>query len=399
MNQWVRWVVLCWLGMAGSVAAAERVALVIGNAAYQVGRLANPVNDAEDMSAALQALNFQVELVKNGDRADILRAVDRFSARIQPNGLALVFYSGHGVEVDGKNYLLPVDNHGIRAREDVPIHAVELNAILNKIESAGARLNMVILDACRDDPLPSTAKSMSKGLQVVTTGRATLLAYATSPGSTAADGTARNSPYTEALKTVLREPGLSVIDLFQKVGSMVMAETGNRQIPWNSNTPIWPPIYLAGAPDGSTPPPAPIPVAAPAPVLPTPAAPSTPGPGGLIDLGDGRLQDTRTQLIWTQSDNGVNYNWEEAKSWCEGQGMRLPSLDQLETIYLRTTGERVACGDFRCSISPMFKLSSYRLWSSNRSGRNAQSFYFNDGAKLADPVDNDTDGRVLCVTQ
>lgn len=140
----------------------------------------------------------------------------------------------------------------------------------------------------------------------------------------------------------------------------------------------------------STPTPAPTP---------TPAAPPPPGPGGLIDLGDGRLQDTRTQLIWTQSDNGVNYNWEEAKSWCEGRGMRLPSLDQLETIYLRTTGERVACGDFRCSISPMFKLSSYRLWSSNRSGRNAQSFYFNDGAKLADPVDNDTDGRVLCVTQ
>jgi formylglycine-generating enzyme required for sulfatase activity len=245
--------ILCAIATAAP-ASTDRAALVIGNASYEVGRLNNPINDANDVSAALRRLGFEVTLGTDLGREDMLRQLDAFRSKIRPGGLALVFYAGHAVEVDGQNWLLPVRNASIRTQADVPIYSVSAQDILRKVEEGGARLNLLVLDACRDNPLPSGARSASRGLGAIATGNSTLVAYSTAPGKTAADGSGRNSPYTAALLQALSQEHISVPDLFNQVGADVMRRTGGAQVPWNSNTPIWPPIQLAGVGMSVTPP-------------------------------------------------------------------------------------------------------------------------------------------------
>jgi cyclophilin family peptidyl-prolyl cis-trans isomerase len=244
IGKWLLALAVCCVSAAAS---AEKVALVIGNAAYEVGRLNSPVNDAVDVGATLRSVGFEVVEARDASREDMLRALAEFRTKIRPGGLAVAYYSGHGVEVEGQNWLLPVRNAVIRTQADVPIYSVSAQDVLRKMEEGGARLNFLILDACRDNPLPSGVKSASKGLGRMDTGTSTLVAYATSPGKTAADGTGRNSPYTAVLKEALKTPGLSVTDLVNQVGAQVQQLTGGAQVPWNSGTPIWPPVMLAGA--------------------------------------------------------------------------------------------------------------------------------------------------------
>ena len=241
-------VLLVCLAFTLPARAADKVALVIGNASYEVGRLANPVNDATDMAAALRAKEFDVTLATNVNRDGMLEQVEAFRRKIRPGGIALVFFAGHAVEHRGENWLLPVENGAIRTQAHVSIHSVSAQDVLSMIEERGARLNILVLDACRDNPLPAGARSAQRGLAAIDTGTSSssLVAFATSPNRTAADGEGRNSPYTAALLRGLRDPSLSVTDLFNKVGAEVMQATGGAQVPWNSNTPIWPAIYLAG---------------------------------------------------------------------------------------------------------------------------------------------------------
>lgn len=241
--------ILCYLLLLCSMcvgASTDRVALVVGNAAYDVGRLSNPVNDANDIADTLRGIGFDVVLATDVDREQLLRQLAEFRGKIRPGGIALLYYSGHGVEVDGQNWLLPVRNREIRTQVDVPIYSVSAQDVLRKMEDGGARLNLVFLDACRDNPLPAGAKSTSRGLARIDSGSATLVAYATAPGRTADDGSGRNSPYTRRLKDALKTPGLSITDLVNQVGAQVQADTGGAQVPWNSGTPIWPPVVLAG---------------------------------------------------------------------------------------------------------------------------------------------------------
>ena len=237
---------LCLAWLAGPARAESgRVALVIGNAGYEAGRLLNPRNDAADVAAALQRLGFTVISGSDLDREGMLRKVQAFRAALRPGGIALVFYSGHGIEVGGKNYLLPVNNGSIRTVEDVEIHGYEAQNLVRQMEGAQTQLNIVILDACRDNPLPSTVRSASKGLARMDAQQGTLIAYATREGQTAADGAGRNSPYTSALLRYLGQPGLEVSQLFNRVGLEVARATGNRQVPWTSSSPV-PPIQLGG---------------------------------------------------------------------------------------------------------------------------------------------------------
>lgn len=239
--------VLFLLLISGAAAATERVALVIGNAGYQVGRLLNPANDANDIAAALTDMGFDVVAGNDLDRSGLLRKLAEFRGKLQPGGIAIVFYAGHAVEVSGENWLLPVDNAQIKSQADVPIHAISAQHLLAKVEEGGARLNVLILDACRNDPLPRTARSSRQGLAAIQTRASTLVAYSTAPGMTAEDGSGRNSVYTNLLKDALRTPGISVTDLFNKVGAQVRDSTGGAQTPWNSGTPVWPPVMLVGA--------------------------------------------------------------------------------------------------------------------------------------------------------
>ena len=219
--------------------AADRVALVIGNSTYtQIGRLLNPENDAVDMTAALRRLGFQVTTEFDTDRVQLTRALRAFTRRSAGADVSLVFYAGHGIEMDGVNYLVPVDARLERDTE-VRYETVTLNDLLTS--TLGASLRVVILDACRNNPL---ARSMqrtraTRGLAISGSfgkldesllADETLVAYAAAAGTTAADGRGRNSPYTSALLSHLERP-LEILTLFRRVRAEVLDSTNGRQRP------------------------------------------------------------------------------------------------------------------------------------------------------------------------
>ena len=214
------------------VSAAGRVALVVGNSDYAaIGALPNPGNDAADVSAALGRLGFDVTTVQDADRVDMNEALRTFTRESVGADVALVFYAGHGLEMDGVNYLVPVDAR-LERDTDVRFEAVELDDAL--AATAGAELRVVILDACRNNPLArsmqrtSTTRNVSRGsfgeLDENLLGDETLVAYAAAAGTTAADGTGRNSPYTTALLEYLEQP-LEIGILFREVRARVLQET------------------------------------------------------------------------------------------------------------------------------------------------------------------------------
>ena len=220
------------------VLADGRVALVVGNSAYDhIGRLPNPENDANDMSAALRRLGFEVTTELNADRSELTAALRAFTRRSTGADVALVFYAGHGMEMDGVNYLLPVDARVVRDT-DVRYETLTLEDVL--AATTGASLRMVILDACRDNPLARSMqrtvarRSVSRGsfgdLDESLLGDETLVAYAAAAGTTADDGTGRNSPYTAALLEHLEQP-LEILTLFRRVRAQVLAATNRRQRP------------------------------------------------------------------------------------------------------------------------------------------------------------------------
>ena len=217
--------------------AAGRVALVVGNSAYARGRLPNPGNDAADMAAALRRLGFEVTTALDADRVELNDALRAFTRQSAGADVSLVFYAGHGIEMDGVNYLVPVDAR-LERDTDVRFEAVELNYVL--AATVGAGLRVVILDACRNNPLARSmqrtgaSRSVSRGsfgdLDESLLGDETLVAYAAAAGTTAADGTGRNSPYTSALLEHLEQP-LEVLTLFRRVRAQVLAATNLRQRP------------------------------------------------------------------------------------------------------------------------------------------------------------------------
>ena len=234
-------VVLLALGawLAPSAASAVgRVALVVGNGAYgEIGTLPNPGNDAADVAAALGRLGFEVTTVRDADRAGLTAALRVFARRSAGADVSLVFYAGHGLEVDGVNYLVPVDAR-LERDTDVRFETVALYDVL--ASTVGASLRVVILDACRNNPLSRSmqrtgaARSVSRGsfgeLNEALLGDETLVAYVAAAGTTAADGTGRNSPYTSALLAYLERP-LEIGILFREVRARVLESTGGEQRP------------------------------------------------------------------------------------------------------------------------------------------------------------------------
>jgi hypothetical protein len=214
---------------------AQRVALVMGNAAYTAGPLANPVNDARAMRARLDELGFEVMYREDADRATMEEAVRDFVARIRGGAVALFYYAGHGVQVAGRNYLIPVDVT-LRADYEVRYKALDAGYLLDAMESTGNRMNVVILDACRDNPFARSQRSVRSGLAQMTAPAGSLIAYATAPGATAADGDGSNGVYTKHLLDAMTAPGLPVEQVFKRVRRDVMAETGGRQVPWESSS-------------------------------------------------------------------------------------------------------------------------------------------------------------------
>lgn len=219
-------------GAAG--ASSERVALVIGNGAYRtMSALRNPPNDANLMSRKLSGLGFDVVRLIDGNKVAFAAALTEFGRKAQGADVAIVYYAGHGVQVNGRNWLLPVDAD-IIASTDLPGQAIKANDLLEIMEISGARLKLVFFDACRNNPLPrSLSRGTSNGLARLEANAAgMMIAFATAPGDVALDGTGNNSPFTEALARLIDTPDLEVRHLMGKVRESVYVSTGQRQLPW-----------------------------------------------------------------------------------------------------------------------------------------------------------------------
>jgi uncharacterized caspase-like protein len=211
-------------------ATAQRIALVVGNAAYTDRPLRNPVNDAQLMQATLRDLGFEVQVATNVDRRGLLGALRDFEARARGAEVALFYFAGHGAQVGGANYLIPV-NAQIRAETDVPDESLDAAGVLRRIEEARPRVGLVILDACRDNPYPGANRSSTRGLARMSVPTGTIVAYATAPGSTAVDGSGTQGTYTGALARYLAQPGLDIKEVFDRAAQEVERLTNGRQRP------------------------------------------------------------------------------------------------------------------------------------------------------------------------
>jgi len=235
--------VVATLLLASSAAAAEkRLALVIGQSAYRsVVALPNPSNDARKMTDMLGSAGFEVTSTADLTQNELRQAVGDFAAKVATNGpdtVALMFYAGHGLQIDGENYLVPVDVDPKR-ETDIPLQAVRLNDVMNTLGALPTRMRIIMLDACRNNPFPGIGSSTGHGLAIVDTkagAAGSFISYSTSPGSVAEDGSGENSPYTSALLSVAKEPNIPIEEAFKRVRVAVNDSTEGRQIPWDSSS-------------------------------------------------------------------------------------------------------------------------------------------------------------------
>lgn len=212
--------------------SAARIALVIGNGGYTQGPLRNPVNDAKDMAAALQEAGFDVTLVTNADLGRMHSAVRAFGELLlNSKGVGLFYYAGHGMQVAGQNYLMPI-GADIAHEDEVPFRSYPVGEALAKMERAGNPLNIVILDACRNNPVERSFRDGAAGLAKMDAPSGTVIAYSTRPGQVAADGSGRNSPFAKALMTAMKAPGVKWEEMYKRVVVAVEGATSRHQTPW-----------------------------------------------------------------------------------------------------------------------------------------------------------------------
>ncbi|TQF36639.1 hypothetical protein UNPF46_21740 [Bradyrhizobium sp. UNPF46] len=216
----------------------QRVALVIGNSNYQnAPQLANPDNDAQSMAQFLNSAGFEVVAATDLTQNDMLRVVQDFSAKVSargPNTVAMVYYAGHGVQLAGENYLVPVDAK-VSSQTELVNNSVRLVDVMSTLETIPSRMRIVILDACRNNPFPSV-NDAGRGLAIVDAPNGSIVGYSTAPGAEALDGTGGHSPYTQAFLNVAREPNVPIEQLFKRVRLQVNQTTSGAQIPWESSS-------------------------------------------------------------------------------------------------------------------------------------------------------------------
>ena len=221
--------ILC--GHAFAQPKENRVALVMGNSAYKTAPLKNPTNDAKDMAAKLKGMGFTVVERNNLTAKQIGSTLREFRSKLTPGSVALVYYAGHGLQIKGENYFPTVDAE-IAGEEDVPNQSLAMKQIMDVLEDAKTRLNLVFLDACRNNPYSRSFRSTSDGLSKVVAPSGTLISFATRPGSVAADGTGRNGLYTGALLEAMDSKGDQIEQVLKRVVTRVKAGSKNQQEPW-----------------------------------------------------------------------------------------------------------------------------------------------------------------------
>jgi uncharacterized caspase-like protein len=213
----------------------KRVALVIGNAKYKTNALVNPKNDADDISKALSENGFTVINLRDASLPEMRAAVRQFGDKLIQNDIGLVYYSGHAMEVKGRNYFIPV-NADIQNEDEVPDQSLDASLILEKMATAKKKVNILMVDACRDNPYTRSFRSSTKGLSSMDAPSGTLISFATAPGKVAFDGTGRNSPYMKYFLEAIKTPNKTIEQVFKEVRKNVQAETKNLQTPWENTS-------------------------------------------------------------------------------------------------------------------------------------------------------------------
>ena len=406
---------VCFLGLINPVEAATRTALVIGNSNYKTAPLRNPANDARDMAKVLKDLGFEVVWKVNAGQREMDAAVEKFYRNLNEARVGFFYYAGHGMQVDGSNYLLPVDIQ-VKSSADIKYRAVKADWILAKMEDSGSKVNIVVLDACRDNPFRGL-RGTGSGLVPIQSVRGSFIAYATSPGSVARDGSGRNGVYTTHLLKNIKRSGLTVEEVFREVRKGVAQGTNFKQIPWDSSS-LMGAFYMAGKGSGGNDAERhrfeqeqarlekerrefeqakleferkrqksqsqPIEVAS-VPSKPSYTRPSSSSSnvinrdGIYVAYANGIVKDTKSGLEWKAGPNR-DTNWNEARSWVrslnlDGGGWRMPTTDELEGLYKKGMGSH--------NLTSLLKATSKKylwVWSGETKGSSdAWNFGFASG--------------------
>ncbi|MFH1985408.1 MAG: caspase family protein [Pseudomonadota bacterium] len=417
---------LCTLFPSSICGATERrTALVIGNSHYSDGLLKNPVNDATDIAAALKGLGFTVTLRLDADLRVMKDEIDNFGETLKKGGVGLFFYAGHGIQVGGVNYLIPV-RAKISNERMVEYEALDVNRLLSSLDYAGNSLNIVMLDACRDNPLARSFRSAGRGLAIISrTPQSTIISFSTGANQVAADGDGRNSPYTAAFLQSIKTPGLPVEQVFKSVRNKLVEDTQGRQEPAEYTT-LRGDFYFVphrGETENSPDTASTLPKSSPEPApddlsrqqaldgggetlsaerrkteaerqalamgqrLSAPAAGETGRDGHFIAYDNGTVLDTKTSLMWASKDNGSNISWANARSYCEnyrGGGYsdwRMPTQDELAGLYDAGKPRPAACSIWYPVhvATELIDITCYVAWASESRGSEAAVFNFGLG--------------------
>ncbi|MBF0225566.1 MAG: caspase family protein [Desulfobacterales bacterium] len=219
----------------GQTKTQKRVALVIGNSDYESSPLTNPKNDAADISSKLKQLGFDVILIINANKRTIYKAIDEFGVKLKIADIGLFFYAGHGMQINGANYIIPIGAY-ITNENDVELEGVDVRRILGRMEVAENDVNLIFLDACRDNPFKRSFRSTAAGLAKMDAPKGTFIAFATSPDNVASDGNGRNSPFTKHLLANISQTNLPIENLLKEVRKGVLSDTNDMQMPWQSSS-------------------------------------------------------------------------------------------------------------------------------------------------------------------
>ncbi len=368
-----------------------RIALVIGNSNYSSSPLRNPVNDARKISQILSGLGFSVIERCDASQKDMKKAIDEFGRSIRKGGVGLFYYAGHGMQIGGDNYLIPVGTK-IEMEDDVEYESVRVGRVLAKMNSADTRVNIVILDACRDNPFSRSFRTVQKGLAYMHAPSGTFIAYSTAPGSVASDGQGQYGMYTEQLIKKLQGQELKIEEVFKRVRFQVKQNTGGKQIPWESSSLIGDFYFKIPEQGGvdvkvvktdmeaipitdrviNTP------AVSPA-QLPVSNAKEIDRDGNFIAYDDGTVLDIRTGLIWAAKTNEKRIKWSDAKKYCENyQGggwtdWRLPTYDELAGLHEKNNKDK--------QITRLIEIKKL-LWTSGTNGSKAACFCLSHDSRL-----------------
>ena len=220
------------------IPAKKRLALVIGNAAYKVGPLTNSVRDARLISQTLRLYGFSVSAIEDVNRKATEKALGEFEEQLQeagPDATALFYYSGHGFQHNGMNFIRPI-NSKINNRWDIKDAAISFDEIMSTLSPVKTGVRIILFDACRDSPFKSFTKSSQRGLAKIGDIKGTIIGFATGPGLTAADGDDENSPYTEGLVKAIHKPDLPIELVFKEASKWVVGKTDGKQVPWYTSS-------------------------------------------------------------------------------------------------------------------------------------------------------------------